>query len=206
MPRRTPAELTAPDSTRAAHRRPPTGLPTQRTAVWRDLERAHTSAAPAATRSAPQPPTRPSATYTSPDGSEWSWDGGQWRPLLPAPVRVVWWRSRSAVSIAALLAVIAGSAALVGAYGRGGDATEADSAAIHSALQAAAVAQASHYAETLDYARSIDELIPSGFVPDPEVTVTVVSATELEYCLAGGPADGAPTTWLTQDGSTAPCG
>lgn len=205
--RRTSPDLAAPDRTRPATAWQPGEVPTQRAEdTWRNLERRTASPAPVAATAAPQPRAHPSA-YTSPDGSQWSWDHGLWQSLLAEPVRVRWWRSRAAlVGALALLALLGGGWFLAASLGQGGTVTRAEREVVRGALQAAGIAQLSHHTHTLTYATSIDDLILLGLEPDPRVTVTIVDATDETFCLAAGPTGEEPTAWLTPAGeSTTPC-
>lgn len=147
------------------------------------------------------------AAYTSPDGSQWSWDGAQWQPLLALaePVRARRWRSRAIlVGGVALLALLVAAGTLASPWG---SVTRAERAAIRGVLQSAEFAQLVHRTENPGYAESVDELIRSGFTPSPLATVAVVSATDESFCISAGPIGAQPVAWLTQDGpSPIPCG
>lgn len=204
--RRTSPDLAARDRTRPATAWQPGEVPTQRAEdTWLSVERLQTPVPMPAM--AAHPSRDRGSAYTSPDGSQWSWDGKQWQTTLAEPVRVSRWRSRPAlVGGAALVAALVGGGVLAASHGQGGTVTRADQVVIRGTLQAAGIAQLSHHTETLAYAPSIDDLIRSGFEPDPQVTVTVVDATDDTFCLAAGPTGDQPTAWLTPAGeSTTPC-
>lgn len=69
---------------------------------------------------------------------------------------------------------------------------------ISEALGAAGAAQEAFHDVHGGYTVDPGALVRSGWQPDAEVDVTLVSASTETFCLAAGPAGEAPTVWLDQ--------
>lgn len=69
---------------------------------------------------------------------------------------------------------------------------------ISEALGAAGAAQEAFHDLHGGYTVDPGALVRSGWQPDADVDVTLVSATTESFCLAAGPSGKAPTVWLDQ--------